>query len=127
MGIQCDMRLVESAPKWVLNKLSSTSNAELICMVTVLWGIWCWRNKKVWKSKIVSPKPTMDWSSYVVIEQDEARQKISRSDESEQDSRTVASDLAAMIKQVHQWHRPPEGSFKVNVDLSVFTGSKSFL
>lgn len=54
---------VESAPKWLLNKLFTETNENLIKIAMVLWGVWWTRNKCVWESKSVTPEIAIAWSS----------------------------------------------------------------
>ena len=37
--VQCDMGMVEYAPHWLLHKLSTAGQEELILIVRVLWGV----------------------------------------------------------------------------------------
>lgn len=60
VGLVYDMQMVEYAPDWLLNKLSTTPSEEIQIIVKVLWGVWFWRNKKVWEGKCVSPATAMD-------------------------------------------------------------------
>lgn len=54
VGLVYDMRSVEDASEWLLSKMSNASVAEIIKLCTVLWGIWIWRNKRVWEGKVVT-------------------------------------------------------------------------
>ena len=40
MGLQYDMRTVESAPEWFLQQLSTETSDNLVIIATVVWGIW---------------------------------------------------------------------------------------
>lgn len=57
-----DMREVESAPVWLLNKISETHD-NIVKIATVLWDIWLVRNKKVWENENITPNLTVDMSS----------------------------------------------------------------
>lgn len=61
-GFQFDMSTVDSAPDWLLNKLDTADNDELVNICTILWGVWFWRNKKVWEDRGVSTATAMDGS-----------------------------------------------------------------
>lgn len=60
VGSQYDMLVVDSAPSWLLNKMESASLDEMHKVCTVLWGIWFWRNKRVWEEKVVTPNIAME-------------------------------------------------------------------
>ena len=55
-----DWSMVEFAPEWLLHKLNTATAEELMKICVVLWGIWYWRNKKVWDDKMVTPAFAMD-------------------------------------------------------------------
>lgn len=82
----------------------------------VLWGIWCWRNKKVWEDKLGSPSLAMDWSSKIIS-----------------DWRKVMEDKAkrcnkagpSIQEEEHKWRPPEEGYVKVNVDAAVQQASQT--
>ncbi|XP_074374230.1 uncharacterized protein LOC141714621 [Apium graveolens] len=73
MGVSYDMQNVTSASEWLINKLGTCMNAELIKIVEVLWGVWFRRNRRVWDDKIVSHVIAMDWSVKVVIDWQKAQ------------------------------------------------------
>lgn len=62
VGRSYDMSAVECVSEWFLHKLISASLDELQMIVQVFWGIWFYRNKKVWEGKSVSCNLAMDWS-----------------------------------------------------------------
>ena len=49
-GLSYDMRTVEDASHWLLERLSTEMSEKLIIIAKVLWGIWFGRKKKVWDS-----------------------------------------------------------------------------
>lgn len=60
-GLEFDMGDVFSAPEWLLHKLNVSPQDELIKISTVLYGIWVWRNKRVWENKVVSGAIVLSW------------------------------------------------------------------
>lgn len=62
MGLYFDMWTVENVWDWLLDKLSSESGDKLCRIAMTLWGIWFFRNKKVWEGRVVSATFAMDWS-----------------------------------------------------------------
>lgn len=57
-----DMRSVDDAPEWLLDKLSTAGGDEITKICIVLWGIWFWRKKRVWEDKSVSTAIAMGHS-----------------------------------------------------------------
>ncbi|XP_074347086.1 uncharacterized protein LOC141685908 [Apium graveolens] len=49
VGLVYDMQEVEDVTIWLLGKLSTSRDEKLRKICTTLWGIWFWRNKKVWE------------------------------------------------------------------------------
>lgn len=47
-GLHYDMSAVEFASDWLLQKINLAPYDEIMGIVNVLWGIWFFRNKKVW-------------------------------------------------------------------------------
>lgn len=47
---------VESAPEWLLEKLSIESYEKIIQIALLLWGIWFSRNQSIWENKSLSPE-----------------------------------------------------------------------
>lgn len=68
IGVTYDMQVVTFAPEWLLNKLKMTSSDEMMRIDVVLWGIWFWRNKRVWENIQVTPALAVDWSSKMLAE-----------------------------------------------------------
>lgn len=56
------MSSVEYGPDWLVNKLSVCKDEEAVKVCIILWGIWMWRNKKVWEGKTVTVAIAMDSS-----------------------------------------------------------------
>lgn len=57
------MSNVENAQEWLVYMINTCTPDEFIRIARVLWGIWFFRNKKVWENKSVSHIVAMDWSS----------------------------------------------------------------
>lgn len=74
--IQYNMWEEENAPQWLLVRLCSESTEKLCHIGMVLWGIWFFRNKKVWENKVVTPKFAMDWSFKQLVDWREANEKV---------------------------------------------------
>lgn len=110
-GISYDMQQVTSAPDWLMDKLSTETNTELIKIVEVLWGIWSWRNKRVWKEKMVSPATTIEWSAGMVSEWRQAKENV-----------VTGTRNQKPATNIQMWEAPAKGGFKVNVDASLFRG-----
>lgn len=71
-----DMTEVEAAPSWLLDKLATASVEELVKISMVLWGIWNWRNRKVWDNKSVTGAFAMDESFKTLTNWREARKIV---------------------------------------------------
>ncbi|KAL8095122.1 hypothetical protein AgCh_036543 [Apium graveolens] len=57
-----DWSIIEHAHEWLLTKISAES-AEIIAKICViLWGVWFWRNKRLWEGKVVTPAYAMESS-----------------------------------------------------------------
>lgn len=57
-----NMMEVDSAPKWLLDKISRDNACTLEKVAVVPSCIWFARNKKVWDGTILNPSVTMDIS-----------------------------------------------------------------
>ncbi|KAL8133721.1 hypothetical protein AgCh_008966 [Apium graveolens] len=62
VDLSFDMRNVTSAQEWLLKKFSEASHEELGKIYVVLWGVWYWRNKRVWEGKMINPKLAIEGS-----------------------------------------------------------------
>lgn len=60
VGLWYDWSEVENANDWLLGKISSASAEEVAKICIVLWGVWFWRNKRVWENKIITSAFAMD-------------------------------------------------------------------
>ncbi|XP_074376719.1 uncharacterized protein LOC141718237 [Apium graveolens] len=102
LGYQLDMSVVEHAPTWLLQKLSSGGSEEIITIATGLLGIWNSRNMRMWDNKVLTPALAMEWSKKQVI---------------------VSTVNQAAVRT---WIAPQEGEFKLNVDASITEGLSFF-
>ena len=75
VGLMYDWSQVEFAPDWLLQKLSNAPAEELVKICIIMWGIWHWRNKRVWDGKVVTAQFAMDSSFLVYSEWSAARQR----------------------------------------------------
>lgn len=116
-GGSFDMHAVEFAPDWLLWQLSNVSDSELIRIAKVLWGIWFFRNKKVWESKIVTHVVAMDWSAKILSDWENAKQRRAN---------MVPSTLTSISHAPPVWKPPDAGCFKLNVDASFHAGANTF-
>lgn len=78
-GMTLNMDQTEDAPTWLLNTLSTGKSESSIKVYMILWGIWTWRNKRVWESKSVSAAIAMENSFHHVSEWRSARTRFKRS------------------------------------------------
>lgn len=60
VGLQYDWSNVELASDWVLLKLSTATTEEILNICVIIWGIWQWRNKRVWDGRIVTSEFARD-------------------------------------------------------------------
>lgn len=117
VGIVYDMSTVDQIPEWLLQKLASAPAEEVIKICVVLWGIWFWRNKKVWEGKSVSAGFAMEGSFRMVNEWKEAKRK---------QVAVSSSSRSKPQKYVCRWKPPEEDTLEVNVDASIYPGSETF-
>lgn len=117
-NIMYDMRTVESAPSWLLDKLGNASAEESATISMILWGIWNWRNRKVWDNKVTTGAFAMDESFKTLTSWREARKIIRCTAQPAQESGTSSA--------LSKWKPPFPGGFKINVDASVMPGENFF-
>lgn len=115
-NMQYDMREEESAPQWVLNKLETAKHEEVTGICVVLWGIWYWRNQRVWHNKSMNPAIAMDNSFKMLSEWKAVRKKVQVSIERRDEG----------VSAVRRWQPPKSDSLKLNVDASFFPEATSF-
>lgn len=117
VGLVYDWSNVEYAHDWLLEKISTATADEVVKICIVLWGVWYWRNQRVWDGKIVTAAFAMDNSFKMHSEWLEAKKKpIS----------TSAQIRPVVEKGDKKWYLPDVGAVKVNVDASVFPNSQNF-
>lgn len=75
IGLGYDFAEVENASEWLLDRMENETSENKIKIVTVLWGIWYARNKRVWEDKRIPPDVTITWSSKQIAEWREAQRK----------------------------------------------------
>lgn len=112
------MSLVESAPSWLMNTLSQVNDDEILKVSIVLWGIWGWRNKRVWEGKVASTAVAMN-NSFGHVEE----WKIERVRIKNNTLNTRQRDKSLVLK----WKPPDPGILKVDVDASFRIASENFL
>lgn len=110
MELQYNMWEVESAPMWLLDKLSTEVEDKLVKIAAVLWGVWFARNKKIFEGRSIHPAGAMSWSMQQIEEWKAANRKKDK---------VQVEGTTASAQQELRWNRPREGTFKLNVDASV--------
>lgn len=75
-GIRSILWNVEDASGWLLDRLCSEKYEVLAEMAMTLWGIWFFRNKKVWERKVVIAQFVMEWSSRQLEHGKAAKHKV---------------------------------------------------
>lgn len=108
---------VEDAPGWLLDRLSTESYEILIRLAMTLWDIWFFRNKKVWKNRVVTSSFAMEWS---------LKQLKDWRDANEKKTKHGATGNISKSKANLKWIAPETGCFKLNVDVSIGQESSSF-
>ncbi|KAL8093812.1 hypothetical protein AgCh_035623 [Apium graveolens] len=61
-GLRSDVWDIENSHEWLLNKIATGSNEELIKISSVLWGVWFARNKNIFENKNMTPGAAVSWS-----------------------------------------------------------------
>lgn len=112
-----NMREVEVAPKWLLDKISRDNAGTLEKVAAVLSGIWFARNKKVWDGIILNPTIAMNISKKQISEWQETTRK-------KRDMNHIIPKPAQVAKI--KWLPPHHGYTKLNVDASLYMGEESF-
>ncbi|XP_074376865.1 uncharacterized protein LOC141718382 [Apium graveolens] len=92
---------------WILDKLDRAPQSEAMRICTVLYGIWYWRNQRVWNDKVVPGKTAMDLCFKFVQDWKEARSK---------GVTEVPNKKQPMQGNSRRWQPPENEEYKVNVD-----------
>lgn len=116
-GMALNTDHIEDVPIWLLNTLSTGKSESNIKVCTILWGIWTWRNKRVWESKSVSAALTMENSFHHVSEWRSARTRFKRS---------LGTNVYQPTKHAVKWQPPSNGVLKLNVDASFRSDKENF-
>lgn len=111
------MQEVECVSEWLIHKISNDPSEEVEVVAKVLWGIWLFRNRKVWENKVVNNVVAMDWSRKSISDWQMA--KRTKCQNQLMDARTVA-------RATHKWKPPREGCMKLNVDAVIKLDAQSF-
>lgn len=86
--------------------------------MSILWEIWFARNQRLWKNKVITPSIAMSWSLKQVMDWTEANKiRLQKG----------IKGLDGSVQQRKKWSLPAEGTLKLNVDVSIFSGAEYFL
>lgn len=112
-----DMSREVDVPSWLLAKLCSNLVEEALLIAEVLWGVWFFRNQKVWEGKVVSADVAMNWSAKTIGDWREARDI--RLNQSGCSNASTKSSIPV------RWCKPELGVVKHNVDAAFKMGETS--
>lgn len=112
-GCVFDMQSVDNAPHWLVQKLSIATGEEILLIAKVLWGIWFFRNKKIWENKTVTHVTAMDWSTKFFLDWKAA--KTTR-------AALHTMNMPPATGHPQRWVPPATGYLKLNVNASVLPG-----
>lgn len=116
IGMNVSLSEGQSGSDWLLSMLTHCTKEALLKVVAVLWGIWFFRNKKVWEDKTVTARLVVTWGRTKISEWSQAKKLV----QNEKVGNAVKSN------QVHKWKKPEAGSFKLNVDAAVPLDEQNF-
>lgn len=121
MGLSFDMWEVEDATGWLLDKLATESHDHLSNIAMIPWGLWFFRNKKVWDDRSVTPRFVVEWS---MKQLQDWKSAISQLHNNQQEP--VPTTSRENNEGNAKWVRPEQGKVKINVDASIVQGSSCF-
>lgn len=61
---------------WLFHILTSGKYDILLKIMTVLWGIWLFRNQKVWADKIVTTQVVIKWGMARISDWSQAKNQV---------------------------------------------------
>ncbi|KAL8127458.1 hypothetical protein AgCh_014390 [Apium graveolens] len=117
LGINVDSWDIEISHEWLLQKLATGSKEETLKIVTVLWGVWFTRNKRIFENKVMTPDFVMAWSRRQIVEWQEANRKV----------QDIDTRIAENREAENIWQTPTKGCLKINVDASFVEGQDYYL
>ncbi|XP_074336668.1 uncharacterized protein LOC141673834 [Apium graveolens] len=116
VDLRYDMGEVHSVTDWLLRKLASAKHEEIVAICLVLWGIWNWRNKRVWQNQFINPSIAME-STFRMYKDWKSARKSGGTE------RTMSNTGVSILKK---WQPPDPRELKLNVDASFFPDQRSF-
>ncbi|XP_019163573.1 PREDICTED: uncharacterized protein LOC109159918 [Ipomoea nil] len=95
---------------WLRSRFDTLTQTELIHFITVCWGIWEARNKKIWNMLNTPPRSVVTHSIAFLREWKNARKTT-----------TVQYSRLQQVQEL--WAAPPNGKLKLNIDASIHHNS----
>lgn len=111
------MSMETSASSWLITRLGLSSSDEVQSIARVLWGIWFFRNKRVWENKVVTATVAMAWSAKNIFDWKEVKERRIKQG---------VVDANHVMQVPAKWKKPDLGVLKLNVDAAVKLGDQSF-
>lgn len=93
-------------PAWLLRKLSNARDEEITKICVVLWGVWVWKNKRIWEGKAVTAALAMTHSLNHVADCKMSRLKNKEWVQNYQQQAKI---------HVHKWKPPEPGVLKAKL------------
>ncbi|KAL8099920.1 hypothetical protein AgCh_032253 [Apium graveolens] len=66
----------QSVSSWLISLLTSEAKDVLTKVVAVLWGIWFFRNKKIWEDKLVTAQVVVNWGTTRISDWFQAKKQV---------------------------------------------------